>query len=73
MNKIDVLFSFINKIRRVFLSFKLDEKKLIVAEIANEISNAQIVILSEYRGLKVSQFTEIRSKLREAGVFFSSD
>ena len=64
------LFSFINKIRRVFLSFKLDEKKLIVAEIANEISNAQIVILSEYRGLKVSQFTEIRSKLREAGVFF---
>ena len=52
------------------MSFKLDEKKLIVAEIANEISNAQIVILSEYRGLKVSQFTEIRSKLREAGVFF---
>jgi len=52
------------------LSFKLDEKKIIVAKIAHEISNAQIIVLSEYRGLKVSQFTEIRSKLREADVFF---
>ena len=52
------------------MSFKLDEKKVIVAKIAHEISNAQIIVLSEYRGLKVSQFTEIRSKLREAGIFF---
>lgn len=52
------------------MSFKLDEKKVIVTKIAHEISNAQIIVLSEYRGLKVSQFTEIRSKLREAGIFF---
>lgn len=52
------------------MSLKFDEKKAIVAEVSNEISKAQIVILSEYRGLKVSQFTELRSKLREAGIYF---
>lgn len=44
------------------------EKVAIVDEIKDKLSRAQGVILADYRGLTVMQATELRRKLREAGV-----
>lgn len=43
-------------------------KEAKVAEIREKLEKAQGVILSEYQGLTVEQDTELRKKLREAGV-----
>lgn len=43
-------------------------KEAKVAEIKEKLERAQGVILSEYQGLTVEQDTELRKKLREAGV-----
>jgi len=44
------------------------EKVAVVEEIKEKLSKAQGVILADYRGLTVLQATELRRKLREAGV-----
>jgi len=44
------------------------EKVAAVAEIKDKLSRAQGVVLADYRGLNVAQATELRKKLREAGV-----
>lgn len=48
----------------------LKVKEAQVAELADEIKNAQTVVLAEYLGLTVAQDTELRGKLREAGVTY---
>ncbi|AOT71157.1 50S ribosomal protein L10 [Geosporobacter ferrireducens] len=50
------------------MSSKLDAKKQIVEEIKGKFSKAQSAIIVDYRGLKVEEVTELRSKMREAGV-----
>ncbi len=47
----------------------LDEKKVIVAEVASHAATAQSAIAAEYSGLTVDQLTRLRSKAREAGVY----
>lgn len=47
----------------------LDEKKVIVAEVASRAATAQSAIAAEYSGLTVDQLTRLRSKAREAGVY----
>ena len=49
---------------------KIEEKKLIVAEISEFIDGAQSVVAVDYRGLTVAQDTELRKSLREAGVVY---
>lgn len=49
----------------------LEKKKAIVAEIADRLKNAQAGVLADYRGLTVEQDTELRKKLREAGVEYT--
>ena len=49
---------------------KVELKQPIVAEISAGIANAQSVVLVDYRGLTVEQDTELRKKLREAGVSY---
>lgn len=44
------------------------EKEQAVADIQQKLAQAQVVILTDYRGLNVSEATKLRSKLREAGV-----
>jgi Ribosomal protein L10 len=44
-----------------------EEKKQIVAEIAEKLRTSKSAILADYRGLNVAQMTELRKKLREAG------
>lgn len=49
---------------------KVELKQPIVQAIAEDIKDAQAVVLVDYRGLTVSQDTELRKQLREAGVMY---
>lgn len=44
------------------------EKEAAVSELQEKFSKSQSVILADYRGLNVAEVTELRKKLREAGV-----
>ncbi len=45
----------------------LEQKKGVVSEIKDKVSNASSVVLFDYRGLSVSEVTELRKKLKESG------
>ena len=49
---------------------KVELKQPIVDAIAEEIKDAESVVLVNYRGLTVAQDTELRKQLREAGVLY---
>lgn len=44
------------------------EKEAAVADLKAKLSTAQAVVLTDYRGLTVKKVTELRRKLRQAGV-----
>lgn len=46
------------------------EKRVLKDQFAEEFSKANAAIIAEYRGLKVSELTELRVKLREANASF---
>ncbi|MEK5148870.1 50S ribosomal protein L10 [Psychrobacillus sp. FSL K6-4615] len=48
----------------------IETKKVKVQEIAEKFKAAASVVVVDYRGLNVSQVTELRKQLREAGVEF---
>lgn len=52
------------------MSTNLENKKKIVAEIAEKLKASKATILVDYRGLDVAAVTELRKQLREAGVEF---
>lgn len=45
------------------------EKQAVVAEVANVANSALSAVAAEYRGMSVSQLTELRAKARESGVY----
>ena len=45
----------------------LDEKKALVADLHEKLQKANIVILADYKGLKVEAINELRRKLKETG------
>ena len=49
---------------------KVELKQPVVDEISANIDGAQALVLVDHRGLTVQQDTELRKKLREAGVFY---
>ena len=49
----------------------LESKKEIVAQLTERLKNAQAGVIADYRGLTVAQDTELRAKLREAGVEYT--
>jgi len=49
---------------------KVEIKQPIVQEIAENIKDAQSVVLVDYRGLTVAQDTQLRKQLREAGITY---
>jgi large subunit ribosomal protein L10 len=51
------------------MALNLEDKKALVAEVAEVASKAQSVVAAEYRGLTVGQMTELRSKARKQGVY----
>jgi large subunit ribosomal protein L10 len=54
----------------VMMSSILDQKKQIVDEISDKMKNSVSTIIVDYRGLNVSEVTELRKQLREAGIDF---
>ena len=49
----------------------LESKKVIVADLVERLKAAQAGVIADYRGLTVAQDTELRAKLREAGVEYT--
>ena len=51
------------------MALNLEDKKALVTEVNEVASKALSVVAAEYRGLTVTQMTELRSKSRAAGVY----
>lgn len=52
------------------MSKVIEVKKQIVDEITDKLKASKSTIVVDYRGLKVSEVTELRKQLREAGIDF---
>lgn len=50
------------------MSSVIEQKQAVVDEIVGKFNDSESIILVDYRGLSVSQDTELRTKLREADV-----
>ena len=51
------------------MALNLEQKKEVVAELANVAATAHSLVAAEYIGLTVSQLTELRKKARQGGVY----
>jgi large subunit ribosomal protein L10 len=51
------------------MALTLEQKKAVVAEVADAAKTAHSAIAAEYRGLTVSEMTELRKKARSEGVY----
>lgn len=51
------------------MSLNLDDKKAVVAEVSAKLTQAQAIVLAEYRGLEVGDMTTLRAKARNSGVY----
>lgn len=51
------------------MALTLEQKKAVVAEVADAAKSAHSAVAAEYRGLTVSEMTELRSKARSEGVY----
>lgn len=51
------------------MALRLEDKQAIVAEVNEAAGSALSAVLADYRGLTVSEMTELRSKARESNVY----
>lgn len=51
------------------MGLNLDEKKAVVAELAEQVAKAQTIVAAEYRGIQVAHLTKLRAQARDAGVY----
>ena len=51
------------------MALNLEDKKALVAEVAEVAAHAQSVVAAEYRGLTVGQMTDLRARARKQGVY----
>ncbi len=51
------------------MSLNLEDKKAVVAEVAEQLAKAQTVVAAEYRGIEVGPMTKLRATAREQGVY----
>lgn len=51
------------------MSLNLEEKKAVVAEVVEQVSKAQSIVVAEYRGLPVGEMTKLRAQARNSGVY----
>lgn len=51
------------------MALNLEDKKALVAEVAEVAGKALSVVAAEYRGLTVTQMTDLRAKARASGVY----
>ncbi|EAR63709.1 50S ribosomal protein L10, partial [Bacillus sp. NRRL B-14911] len=54
----------------VRMSSAIEQKKLIVDEIADKFKASKSTVVVDYRGLTVAEVTELRKQLRDAGIEF---
>jgi large subunit ribosomal protein L10 len=54
----------------VTMSAVIEQKKQLVEEISTKLRESKSTIVVDYRGLTVSEVTELRKQLREAGIDF---
>ena len=52
------------------MSSAIEQKRVVVDEIADKLKNSVSTIVVDYRGLNVTEVTELRKQLREAGIDF---
>jgi large subunit ribosomal protein L10 len=57
------------KILEVNVALNLDSKKVVVEEVAKFAAKAHSAVAAEYRGLTVTEMTELRKSARETGVY----
>ena len=57
-------------LKEVYVVAKVELKQPVVEEIKGYVENAKAAVLVDYRGLTVAQDTELRKKLREAGIVY---
>ena len=48
-----------------------NEKEAVIAAVAEQLAGAENLFVSDYRGLTVTQLSELRAKLRESGASFT--
>lgn len=51
------------------MALNLDGKKVVVEEVAEYVAKAHSAVAAEYRGLTVTELTELRKTARETGVY----
>jgi large subunit ribosomal protein L10 len=51
------------------LSLNLTEKKAVVAEVSEQVANAQVIVIAEYRGTGVANMTTLRASARKSDVY----
>ena len=51
------------------MPLRLEDKKVIVAEVNAAAANALSAVLADYQGLTVGQMTDLRKQARESGVY----
>jgi large subunit ribosomal protein L10 len=56
-------------LRRKTLGLNLEQKQAVVAEVSEQVSRAQAIVLAEYRNLPVGNMTELRKRARNSGIY----
>ena len=51
------------------MGLNLEQKQAVVAEVSEQVSRAQAIVLAEYRGLPVGNMTELRKRARTSGIY----
>lgn len=51
------------------MALKLEDKKAIIAEVADVAAKAVSAVAADYRGLTVTEMTELRAKARKNGIY----
>ena len=51
------------------MGLNLEEKQAVVAEISAQVAQAQAIVVAEYRGLGVTQMTDLRKQARGSGIY----
>lgn len=51
------------------MSLNLEQKKAVVAEVGEQVAQAQAIVLAEYRGIEVGDMTKLRAEARKSGVY----
>lgn len=51
------------------MSLNFAEKQAVVAEVSEQVANAEAIVIAEYRGVTVADMTDLRKQARENGVY----